>query len=398
MNGEPGRTAGAGSARHRRPGGRAVVLLALAVLAAAVGALAVTLPEGNGTAAGTGPPTPGHGPTGSTAQAAGRYFLSHYELADGRVARWDQGGDTVSEGQGYAMLVAVALGDRSRFAAAWRWTSRHLQEPSGLLAWHWSKGRVVGTQPAADADVDVAWALAMAAARFHRPTYRAAATRLAAAVLAQETVPDGGTRVLVAGPWATAPVPTVNPSYFAPVAFTALERLGDAAGWTEVAGGTRQVLAELLDGGNLPPDWAVLDAQGSAQPSSPPGQHTTALYGYDAVRVPVWLAASCDPAERAQAAGLWARLRRRASSGGTLVDLELGGSPAPHATSNPVGLVAAAGAAEAAGHRRTADRLLARAQRHDVRHPTYYGTAWLALGRLMLQSTRLGGCSAAGAT
>src|ERR1700756_1318941 len=37
------------------------------------------------------------------ARQAGRTFLSHYVAADGHVVRHDQDGDTVSEGQAYAM-------------------------------------------------------------------------------------------------------------------------------------------------------------------------------------------------------------------------------------------------------------------------------------------------------
>ena len=35
-----------------------------------------------------------------------------------RVVRKDQGGDTVSEGQGYELLLAVAIRERQQFAAA----------------------------------------------------------------------------------------------------------------------------------------------------------------------------------------------------------------------------------------------------------------------------------------
>ena len=78
----------------------------------------------------------------------------------------------MSEGEAYAMLLSVAAGDRDRFDAAWSWTGSHLLLPSGLLAWHWAGGRVTSTEPAADADVDAAYALELAASRFgeRRPT------------------------------------------------------------------------------------------------------------------------------------------------------------------------------------------------------------------------------------
>src|SRR6185312_7706703 len=103
---------------------------------------------------------------------ASRFFLDHYEQSDGRVVRRDQGGDSVSEGQAYAMVVAAADGDRSRFAAAWGWSRAHLLEPDGLLAWRYAGGRVVDPQPAADADLLSAWALDLASRRFGDDGYR----------------------------------------------------------------------------------------------------------------------------------------------------------------------------------------------------------------------------------
>jgi endoglucanase len=55
-------------------------------------------------------------------------------------------------------------------------------------------------------------------------------------------------------------------------------------------------------------------------------------------------------------------------------------------------MVAAAAAARAAGAQAASDRLLVAAEAVDQRHPTYYGAAWVALGRVMLTSTALGAC------
>ena len=63
------------------------------------------------------------------ARQAASTFLSRYMAADGRVVRRDQSGDTVSEGQAYAMLLAVALDRRHQFARAWGWDRQHLQRP-----------------------------------------------------------------------------------------------------------------------------------------------------------------------------------------------------------------------------------------------------------------------------
>ena len=57
----------------------------------------------------------------AAAVQAGRAFLDEYVESDGRVVRRDEGGDVVSEGQAYGMLIAVAVDDEDRFRAIWDW-------------------------------------------------------------------------------------------------------------------------------------------------------------------------------------------------------------------------------------------------------------------------------------
>ena len=54
--------------------------------------------------------------------------------------------------------------------------------------------------------------------------------------------------------------------------------------------------------------------------------------------------------------------------------------------------VAAAAAAKAAEENGEMHQLLERAAEANSSHPTYYGAAWVALGRVMLTSSALGGC------
>jgi endo-1,4-beta-D-glucanase Y len=299
--------------------------------------------------------------------AAADRFLDRYMQSGGRVVRRDQGGDSVSEGQAYAMLLAAATGDRRRFDAAWSWARRHLQRPGGLLSWHWIGGRVADRQPAADADLDAAWALALAARRFHSGAYRRAAARIARAVLAHETAPIAGKTILLAGPWARGQG-TVNPSYFSPGAYAALARVAPDPRWARLAAASRRLLVRLP---SPPPDWARMDAAG-VHPTGPPGTQQPPGYGYDAYRAPVRYAASCSAADRGVAARYWPALRG--------------------ATGNPVASVAAAAAAHAAGDKEASGALLHRAEQQDARHRTYYGSAWVALGRELLQGDEISRC------
>ena len=59
---------------------------------------------------------------------------------------------------------------------------------------------------------------------------------------------------------------------------------------------------------------------------------------------------------------------------------------------SPLGLVAAAAVGWAAGHTGAALRLLDRAEATNRVRPTYYASAWVALGRVLLETARLGTC------
>ena len=356
----------------------AALLVACLLALGAVAALAVRGVAGAG--GGGGAPTGG---SGGLAGAPGA-FLGGYERADGRVARSDPGGDTVSEGQAYAMLVAEATGDRSRFDAAWRWAEAHLEQPDGLMAWRWVDGRVVDPQSATDADLTAAAALLGAGQRFADPADTAAGRRVAGAVLTADVVDTPAGPVLAAGPWATVTPVRVDPSYLAtPELVTIADALGGQ--WQAVLRAARTQLQSLTAGGTLPSDWAVVGGDGAVHPAAPPADPSAPVrFGFDAVRVPIWLAASCDPADRRTAASLLPALRR----GGGKVGLDLGGRPAPGSDS-PVGDVALADAEAASGTPPTAavDAALA-GQRA---HPTYYSAALLALDDLA-GAHRLGSC------
>jgi endoglucanase len=303
-------------------------------------------------------------------------FLDRYVDGDGRVVRHDQGGDTVSEGQAYAMLLSVAAGDRARFDRVWGWTRAHLQRSDGLLSWRWASGHVVQEEPAADADLDAARALALAADRFGEPSYRNASRSLTRAIVREETTWAADRPVLVAGRWARGEA-VVNPSYWSPRAYEEL-------GFPKVADSSRK-LAERLTESGLPPDWARVRPYGVV-PSGPPSGGDAA-YSYDAVRTPIRLAESCDPADREIAGRMWPRLQHEPGASRRALD----GAPLS-SDEHPAALAGAAAAAQAAGDHRAASDLLDRAAKLDAEHPTYYGSAWVDLTRAMLVDHSLGRC------
>jgi endoglucanase len=97
-----------------------------------------------------------------------------------------------------------------------------------------------------------------------------------------------------------------------------------------------------------------------------------------------------DPAGRQIAADAWPAFEGRQPDD-IRVEHDLSGKPTGD-TAHPVALVAAAAAADAAGQADARGRLLDAADELDRQTPTYYGAAWVALGRLMLETDTLDSC------
>jgi endoglucanase len=349
---------------------------------------------GTGSTSGSGPSsTPRSGPAyQERAEVAARYFLSRYVDPDGRVVRHDQGSDTVSEGQAYGMLIAAAIGDLPTFETIWVWTQDHLRTPDGLFSSHWVDGRVVDPQPASDADLDAARALLVASCRFHRPALRQQALALGNAIMSAEVTSFRGAPVLTAGPWAITPRVIVDPSYFDPATFEMLGAASGNGGWDSLAASSRSIVSELMTApSRLPPDWVLLEGDKVVPIGSPSDLQATPLFGFDAVRVLIRMAEDPDPAGRHIAARAWPVFEGQDPA--TLpVEHSLSGRPV-NDIRNPVVLVAAAAAADAAGAPAARDGLLDEAEALDKRFPTYYGAAWVALGRIMLTTNELDACS-----
>jgi endoglucanase len=330
------------------------------------------------------------GPRPATREAAAD-FLDRYVDEDGRVVRHDQGGDTVSEGQSYALLLAQVAGDRETFARVWEWTRSNLLRPDGLLASHADAERVLDRNPASDGDLVTAWALLRASGP-GAGELRRARRRMADAVLEREIAAPPGPELLAAGPWATGQPASLNPSYWSLPAFAALSEATGDARWEGLGAASVSAIRALTEEGRLlPPDWARADGAAVSASASPNGDPPEVQYGPDAQRVVVWLAASCEPAARRLAAAWWPLLSGDATSRALALrtDGQVGDG-----TPTPLSLVASAAAAAAAGRPRVRDRLIDEAARLDAAHPTYYGAAWVALGRALLTTDLLGGCGA----
>ena len=343
-------------------------------------------------ACGTGPAAGSGSSADTPATRATNAFLDTYTTDDGRIQRIDQGGDTVGEGQAYGLLAAAAVGDEGRFDQIWTWTQQHMMTRDGLLAFHWVNGEVVDPTPAADADLDAARALLVASCRFERPDLRSAAIRLGNAVLAHETAKAGSTEVLLAGPWANKGSYLVfDPSYVDPTTLLALAKATGNSQFSAVAAGSSRLVEELMR--PLPPDWATVNtATETATPvSGPDSTNGPGMFTFDAPRALVRLAENPDTAARSAVTHAWS-VFKDTNPHDIVTEHQLSGA-AVGTVHSPVTLVAAAGAAKASGDASAMRMLLDVAEELNTQQPTYYGAAWVALGRLLLTTDRLQSCT-----
>jgi endo-1,4-beta-D-glucanase Y/sortase (surface protein transpeptidase) len=329
---------------------------------------------------------PGEEPADDTASTAAAFLETYVD--GGRVVRTDQGGDTVSEGQAYGLLLAVVADDETSFDEIWDWTTANIQREDQLLAWQWQDGSVVDDQPASDADLDAARALVLAADTFGRDDLREAGVTLGDAVLDEMTTETELGRILLPGPWATASPHAYNPSYSSPAAYAILSDASGDERWDELAAGSRAAADALLDANALPTNWATVATDGSVAIAGSANGAGEPGYGYDATRMAIRFAESCDPADSSVAARIAAslpdddRLPAELDSGaGAVTDDQ-----------HPVAYAARAAAYAADGERDAALADLARMGETATETPTYYGDAWNALASAMLTDDVLGGC------
>lgn len=221
----------------------------------------------------------------------------------GRVIDNANGGISHSEGQGYSMLLAERLGDKNAFAKAWLWTQQYLLvRPDGLAAWRWdptSTPHVTDTNNATDGDLFMAWALSEAGEKWNEPNYTRAGQELAHAIARADVAPSPFGPILMPaaagfGAKDQRDGPVVNLSYWVFPALETLHKKSQAADWNAVAATGRKLIAEAQFGPRkLPSNWIAL---GGGVPA--PAAAFPRLFGYDAIRIPLYLAWSGTAQDR----------------------------------------------------------------------------------------------------
>lgn len=219
-------------------------------------------------------------------------FKTRFMTSDGRIQ--DTGNNNVShtEGQGYAMLMAVWYNDRSSFDGLWRWTQQHLKNPqNGLFYWKYtpdSARPIADSNNASDGDVLIAWALLKAGQKWHYKAYLDASDQIQRAIISHNVVTFGGYTVMLPGSqgFNKTSYVVLNPSYFLFPAWRDFASRSHLKVWDNLIDSGMSLLSKMRFGGtDLPVDWVALNADGTVAPATdwPP------RFSYDAIRIPLYL-------------------------------------------------------------------------------------------------------------
>lgn len=204
-----------------------------------------------------------------------------------RVVRPQNQNDTVSEGIGYGMLLALSNNDLSTFQGLWTYAEKY-RDAYGLMNWEINgSAQVIGTGSATDADEDMAYALVLAHQKWPHHGFGVDAETLINAILAHDISPSN--RVLPGDSW--GPTQIMNPSYIFPAYYQVFAQFTGNDRWNTIAQQNSEWLAQNANSKTgLLPDW--INANGTI-PAISWDQYPQDWY-YDAVRVPwrLWMAAS----------------------------------------------------------------------------------------------------------
>ena len=217
-------------------------------------------------------------------------------LRDGRIVDTGNGDISHSEGQGYALLLAVAHDDRAAFDSIWNWTRENLgREKDHLFAWSWKPdekgkgGAIADPNNASDGDLLIAWALYRGSVKWDVAEYKTAAGEILDDLERLCLGKFGGHLLMLPGlegfkkdeGW------VVNPSYWVFPAFTELAVAYPDAPWKALhATGLDLVEKGRFSPWELPPDWLLVRKDGTL---GLPDEQFEKVYGYNAVRVPLYL-------------------------------------------------------------------------------------------------------------
>jgi endo-1,4-beta-D-glucanase Y len=234
-----------------------------------------------------------------------RYKQNALEPTSLRTLDRSQNDITTSEGQSYTMMRAVWMDDMDTFKKSWQWTKDNLQRDDNLMSWKFGERadgsygileEIGGQNTASDADVDIAFALLMAAGRWKDEGLQADANTIIKSIWDQEVVIINGKPMLAANDLEKNNQQSiiVNPSYLSPYAYRVFAKADPSHDWNGLVDSSYELLFSSADStldkatsSGLTPNWVRMNrTTGQVMPAT----ELDSDYGYDALRTPWRLA------------------------------------------------------------------------------------------------------------
>ena len=228
----------------------------------------------------------------SLAGQAWESYKVRFLMPDGRIVDTGNKNISHSEGQGYAMLMAVANDDQATFNSLWSWTSNTLKnKDNGLFYWRYNPVEadpVKDKNNASDGDILIAWALLKASQRWNDNHYATASDAITQALIKNTVILYAGYRVMLPGVkgFHFNSYVNLNPSYFIFQAWQDFASRSHLSVWYELIRDGSLLLGKMGWGrSHLPTDWVSLSVDGKLSPAKewPP------LMSFDAIRIPLYV-------------------------------------------------------------------------------------------------------------
>ena len=220
-------------------------------------------------------------------------YRKRFIMADGRVIDTLNNNISHSEGQGFAMVLAVAANDRKTFDLLYKFTQESMAiRTDALFAWRYDSNKeppVSDLNNASDGDLLIAWALLEAQARGWGDHQGESAKKILKDL--EDLVinhPSFG-RILKPGKvgFDREESVIVNPSYWIFPAFERIAELTGSSFWKRLISSGEQIMIQHLSaGGKAAPDWVVIGTKTSSFTFS---EEKLPFFGYEAIRIPLYL-------------------------------------------------------------------------------------------------------------
>ncbi len=242
-------------------------------------------------------------------------FLDGQGRVIDRSAPGSQQDRTTSEGQAYAMFFALVDNDKPHFEQILSWTEANMAGGDltlRLAAWDWGHAasgewKTLDDNPAADADLWMAYTLLEAGRLWHDPRYSKLGQLMAARIAREEVVliPALGT-TLAPGPHgfhSSDAGYVLNPSYLPLPVLTYLAHTMPQGPWGAILESLPSLINAQMDHG-FAMDWVAAGPDGvhpAATPAEPSAgaREPQSAGSYDAIRVYLWLGLA-DPGTSGQ--------------------------------------------------------------------------------------------------